>query len=388
MDHITITSPTAENIPETDYAKAVTGQNTRGPTPHVDVVPLQALKNPILTTNILVDSEASMETCRRLGTELKPKLITLVEYMYNFNTSQAPASIIHNTRRTQELLRDMNFIYPEPRTGCDPYRHPIIQRVINTTWFCDKDNIGVMDHEHFYLMPIPIVALTLTVIEWCICEWSGGTRRDLSWDDAKFQTVYGSHVSSLLNFQARGPASLYQLQCDLLRNAREHAGVFELPDDPRVIEDKVLTQVKVQPMSWEMSGPFDASGVLTSNVTRVPPPPPPPLASPGKSTTGSGMGSSEQGLGLIRAPSKVPVHKRRTPRGMIRATAQFGSADYERRVARAKHLVKRDNAVRMREVAARMREVQAEMREVMVGVQAREEAREARRGHASDLQNT
>jgi len=105
-----------------------------------------------------------METCRRLGTELKPKLITLVEYMYNFNTSQAPASKIRNTRRTQELLRDMNFIYPEPRTGLDPYRHPIIQRVINTTWFRNKDDIGVVDHKHFSPMPIPIIAITLAVV--------------------------------------------------------------------------------------------------------------------------------------------------------------------------------------------------------------------------------
>ena len=55
------------------------------------------------------------QTCRQLGTELKPKIITLVEYMYNFNTSQAPASITRNATRTRELLRDMNFIYPVRR---------------------------------------------------------------------------------------------------------------------------------------------------------------------------------------------------------------------------------------------------------------------------------
>jgi hypothetical protein len=52
---------------------------------------------------------------RRLGTELKPKFTTLVEYMYNFNTSQARASVIYNAGRAQELLRDMNFIYPVRR---------------------------------------------------------------------------------------------------------------------------------------------------------------------------------------------------------------------------------------------------------------------------------
>ncbi|KAH8990981.1 hypothetical protein EDB92DRAFT_1946149 [Lactarius akahatsu] len=78
-------------------------------------------------------------------------------------------------------------------------------------------------------MPISIIAITLTVIECCIDEWSDGMQRDCNWDDAKFQTVYDSHFSSLVDFQAQRPTSLYQLQCDLSRNAREHAGV---PPDP------------------------------------------------------------------------------------------------------------------------------------------------------------
>ena len=53
-----------------------------------------------------------MGSHKRLRAELKPKFATLVEYMYNFNTSQARASIIYNAIRAQELLRDMNFIYP------------------------------------------------------------------------------------------------------------------------------------------------------------------------------------------------------------------------------------------------------------------------------------
>jgi len=152
-----------------------------------------------------------------------------VENMYDFKTSEGSVSISHNSGSAQELLRDLKFIYLEPRTGRDPYRHPIIQRAINATWFRNKDDVGVVDHEHFSPMPISIIAITLTVIEWCIGEWSDGTRRDSRWDDAKFQTVYDVHVSLLLDFQAHSPAGLYRLQCDLLRNAREHAGVSPDP---------------------------------------------------------------------------------------------------------------------------------------------------------------
>ena len=46
----------------------------------------------------------------------------------------------------------------------NPYRHPSIQKTINTTLFRDKDDVGVVHHEHFSPMPIPIIALTLTLV--------------------------------------------------------------------------------------------------------------------------------------------------------------------------------------------------------------------------------
>ncbi|KAI9447463.1 hypothetical protein H4582DRAFT_1894038 [Lactarius indigo] len=189
--------------------------------------PAVTVQKPIV--NDLEVSQAR-SICKQLCDELKPGFATLVEYLYDFKTSQAPASIAYNARRAQELLRGLNFIYTEPRTGRDPYhdpyRHPIIQRAIETTWFRNKDDVGVVNHEQFSPMPILVIAITLTVIECCIDEWSDGARRNCSWDDAKFQSVYDSHVSSLVDFQVHRPTSLYQLQCDLLRNAREHAGVL------------------------------------------------------------------------------------------------------------------------------------------------------------------
>ncbi|KAH9014217.1 hypothetical protein EDB85DRAFT_2157573 [Lactarius pseudohatsudake] len=64
-----------------------------------------------------------------------------------------------------------------------------------------EDDVGVVNHEQFSPMPISIIAITLTVIEYCIDEWSDGTQRDCNWDDAKFQTVYDSHFSSLVDFK-------------------------------------------------------------------------------------------------------------------------------------------------------------------------------------------
>jgi len=162
--------------------------------------------------------------------EMKPNVATLVETLYHFSTSQAPDSLRSNRERSQMLLRNMNFVYPEPRDGGKrhrPYRHSIVQRAINVAWFRTRDDVGVVNHEHFSPMPVPIIAITLTVVECCIDEWSSGMRQDSSWDDEKFQAVYTSHVSSLFDFKAHSPTSndvLNQLQCDLLKDARVHAG--------------------------------------------------------------------------------------------------------------------------------------------------------------------
>ena len=48
----------------------------------------------------------------RLYAEMKPKVATLVETLYHFNTTQAPDSIRSNIGLAQKLLKDMNFIYP------------------------------------------------------------------------------------------------------------------------------------------------------------------------------------------------------------------------------------------------------------------------------------
>jgi hypothetical protein len=224
--------------------------------------------NPMLTT-----SDGGIDI--RLCIEVKPKVTTLVEHRYHFNTSKAPESIRSNVELAKMLLRDMNFIYPEARDGGKrhrPYRHPIIQEAINLTLFRNKDDVGVVYHEHFSPMPIPIIALMLTVVQCCIEEWSDGQRKDTSWDDEKILAAYNLHVSSLFSFQAQGPDRnmdvLCQLQCDLLKGAREHAGVPAYPiTEPRGFSREplaVLREERHQTTSPDSPPSYDIPDIVTS----------------------------------------------------------------------------------------------------------------------------
>ncbi|KAI9509442.1 hypothetical protein F5148DRAFT_753623 [Russula earlei] len=178
--------------------------------------------------------------------DLKTKIMHQVESLYGFDTSQAPDSIGRNSRVAQALLTKMAFIYREPNLGgtpCHPYRHPIIQKVINITWFQNKDSGGIVFHDHFTPMPIQSIALALTVIESCIDEWTDGTRRESSWDESRYKTVYFSHVSSLNvlrdHDQPQGSDFLAHIQDSLLKDARVHAGA---PPEPVTVLPRLLPQ--------------------------------------------------------------------------------------------------------------------------------------------------
>ena len=45
-----------------------------------------------------------------------------------------------------------------------PYRHPIIQEVINIMWFRNKDDDGIVFREYFVPIPIEVIGLVLTVV--------------------------------------------------------------------------------------------------------------------------------------------------------------------------------------------------------------------------------
>jgi len=169
-----------------------------------------------------------------LVNEMKTKIMHAVETFYGFDTSQAPRSISHNANLAYTMLTRMTFIYRDYNHDGPsqlPYRHPIVQKAINITWFEHKDADGVIFHEYFSTMPIPAIALVLMVIECCIDEWSQGIRRQSSWSQEHFYNAYRSHINSLTDFSRHhhSQGQLEQIQKDLFKYARQHSGTTPDP---------------------------------------------------------------------------------------------------------------------------------------------------------------
>lgn len=120
-----------------------------------------------------------------LLSEMKTKLRHAVKTLYEFNPHRTPGSVSYNIAHANELLTKMAFIYrvrlhcitiwralislrsQEHNSSRNPlhkYQHPIIQKAINTLWFKHKDDDGMTFQEHFSPIPIPAMALVLTVV--------------------------------------------------------------------------------------------------------------------------------------------------------------------------------------------------------------------------------
>jgi hypothetical protein len=52
-----------------------------------------------------------------------------------------------------------------------PYRHPVLQKAINLTWFRNKDDDGVVFHEYFSPLSVPAIAFILTVVRVVYVRW-------------------------------------------------------------------------------------------------------------------------------------------------------------------------------------------------------------------------
>ncbi|KAI6167905.1 hypothetical protein EDD17DRAFT_1503602 [Pisolithus thermaeus] len=100
--------------------------------------------------------------------QLKMKLCPLVEAMFSFYSSQSKSAIKKNQALAEGLKEGMNFTFKHMAAKEDMQRGflkaPLIQKIINTMWFVNKHDNGVMFHNHFKPFPYPALALVLMAV--------------------------------------------------------------------------------------------------------------------------------------------------------------------------------------------------------------------------------
>ncbi|KAI6043843.1 hypothetical protein EDC04DRAFT_2562305 [Pisolithus marmoratus] len=132
--------------------------------------------------------------------QLKTKLCPLVKAMFGFHSSQSKNVIKKNQALAEGLKEGTNFTFKEDgRRGF--LKAPLIQKIINTMWFANKHDNGVVFHTYFKPFPYPALALVLAAIKCCIDKWVMGTRMDIPFTIQEYHGTYKLHLKCLRVFE-------------------------------------------------------------------------------------------------------------------------------------------------------------------------------------------
>lgn len=202
------------------------------------------------------DSELFPDSGMKLFLDTTKRIADAVEVYYDFDASRSSVSRNRNANLASKLLRGRSFVYierdPDEMLHC-PYQHPAIQKAINITWFRTVLDVGLAFRKHFSPLPVPAIAYIITAIECCIDEWSDGRRKETSWEEERFKTVYQSHLDSLNDFRQRGDNVFEEYRSLLRREAYRHAGVPTV-ELTRFISNTLYTAQRwganVNPCKW------------------------------------------------------------------------------------------------------------------------------------------
>ncbi|KAI6008599.1 hypothetical protein EDC04DRAFT_2521397, partial [Pisolithus marmoratus] len=127
--------------------------------------------------------------------ELKTKLCPLIKVIFGFHSIHCQK----NHSLVEVLKEGMNFAFKH-MAPMGFLKVPLIQKIINTMWFANKHDEGIMFPEHFKPFPYPTLALVLTAIKCCIDEWVTGKQGDIPFTTQEYCLVYEAYLKCLQDF--------------------------------------------------------------------------------------------------------------------------------------------------------------------------------------------
>ncbi|KAG8710722.1 hypothetical protein FRC08_016802 [Ceratobasidium sp. 394] len=136
-----------------------------------------------------------------LQTKVRERVEVIVQYGFGFRNPAVHRADIKHNRRLAEKLAPHVFHCKELKPNTDQYEHPVFIRAIGATLFWDPESIGVVYHDKFNPIPIPAVALVLTMMQVCIEEWALGQFKSQALDVEKQQVVYEKHLLGLYEYK-------------------------------------------------------------------------------------------------------------------------------------------------------------------------------------------
>ncbi|KAF8800509.1 hypothetical protein BYT27DRAFT_7227440 [Phlegmacium glaucopus] len=171
--------------------------------------------------------------CGHVLAIVRPQIIAI----YSFNRKVTPQAKTRNRTLCETLLENRAF----------HYKNKIISEIIYLAWFEDKTSQGPLLPHYFNPIPIETLAFILTVIDFCLQEWSTGT-----FIQAKFfkKDVLASHKAYRLEVEAwsaLNPSVIENIRKKLFNRALRSAGVVNATlTIPSCLQETIKDRVQME----------------------------------------------------------------------------------------------------------------------------------------------
>ncbi|KDQ62843.1 hypothetical protein JAAARDRAFT_188486 [Jaapia argillacea MUCL 33604] len=125
----------------------------------------------------------------------------LVESAYDLCAAVDTQGIACNRDKVLNLKSHFSYAYRDPANEMGFCEHPLIQRIINTMWFRDREDEGVVYERYFHhQLHVVTLALVLTVIECVLDEWLEGNYKLVEFSATAYQDCLDEIYSALKQF--------------------------------------------------------------------------------------------------------------------------------------------------------------------------------------------
>ncbi|KAF8596362.1 hypothetical protein BDV93DRAFT_66635 [Ceratobasidium sp. AG-I] len=156
--------------------------------------------------------------------EVKRRIRTIVQYGFGFrNPAVGRADIKHNKRLAKKLGANI-FHCRDHVPDSNYYEHPEFVRAIGAGLFWDPESLGVVFRTRFKVVPLPAVALILTMMQASIDEWKLGSLKLEELDADKQQVEYERHLISLYEYERVAESRLTRFREKWFEAGLEYAG--------------------------------------------------------------------------------------------------------------------------------------------------------------------
>ncbi|KZP30193.1 hypothetical protein FIBSPDRAFT_1038523 [Athelia psychrophila] len=155
---------------------------------------------------------------------IKDSARTLVSPTYGFDHTNTPATKVKNRESYLVLTQADSFHHKAPETRSQFAQHHIIYEILRTTFFNDREDLGVIFTSYFNPISLATLAIVITAVDFCLKEWSTGEFVKAKFYETAITIDYTSYLKKMQDWHGLAPEIVTKMLTKMHYRLRRDAG--------------------------------------------------------------------------------------------------------------------------------------------------------------------